>query len=262
MSLLSRRRQPQHQPLRIAAPPGVKLVLHVGCGMPDEQGLHERFRGPEWHELRLDVDPGVQPDIVATHHRHVARAGRVGRRGLLAPQHRARLRARGAGRDAGVLPRAEAGRRGAARHARPPERRQNDRVRAARGHALQIGLRADLGARHGLRAGNDVAGGREYMAHRTGFTRGTLARKLGAAGFVDIEVTRAVPFALWAREARRPPDVRRGCQNAPEVVAARSASATTTKQETVMTPISRRTIERTTTRCSSGGSSPTSAAES
>jgi diguanylate cyclase (GGDEF)-like protein len=51
-------------------------------------------------------------------------------------------------------------------------------------------------------------------------------------------------------------------QSAPEVAAARSASATTTKQETVMTPISRRTIESTTTRCSSGGSSPTSAAES
>jgi len=51
-------------------------------------------------------------------------------------------------------------------------------------------------------------------------------------------------------------------QSAPAVVAARSASATTTKQETVITPISRRTIESTTTRCSSGGSVPTSAAES
>jgi len=51
-------------------------------------------------------------------------------------------------------------------------------------------------------------------------------------------------------------------QNAPDVVAARSASATTTKQETDITPISRRTIESTTTRCSSGASVPTSAAES
>jgi diguanylate cyclase (GGDEF)-like protein len=51
-------------------------------------------------------------------------------------------------------------------------------------------------------------------------------------------------------------------QNAPEVDAARSASATTTKQATVMTPISRRTIDSTTTRCSSAGSAPTSAAES
>jgi sensor c-di-GMP phosphodiesterase-like protein len=51
-------------------------------------------------------------------------------------------------------------------------------------------------------------------------------------------------------------------QNAPDVVAARSASATTTKQATAITPISRRTIDSTTTRCSSGGSAPTSAAES
>jgi len=203
MSLLSRRRQQQQQPLRIAAPPGVKLVLHVGCGMPDEQGLHESFRGPEWHELRLDVDPGVQPDIVATitdmspvsnasvdavysHHNieHVFshevpiamqeffRVLRPGGEVLIGtPDLQNVARTIASGRLEDTLYRSGSGPISA------------------------------LDVVYGLRS--DVMGGREYMAHRTGFTRGTLARKLGAAGFVDIEVTRAVPFALWAR-ARRP----------------------------------------------------------
>src|SRR5512142_720252 len=64
-SWLPRRRRPQ-QPARIVAPPGVKIVLHVGCGAHDEMPVHERYSGPEWFELRLDVDPGVEPHIVAS----------------------------------------------------------------------------------------------------------------------------------------------------------------------------------------------------
>jgi len=188
---------------RIDAPPGTRLVLHVGCGRIEETGLHESFLGPEWHEVRLDVDPGVEPDIVASitdmspvadasvdavysHHniehvfshevpRVLAEFFRVLRPGgtvlLGTPdlQHVARTIASGRLED-------------------PLYRSGAGRITAL---DIVYGLRADL------------VDGREYMAHRTGFTRGTLARRLGAAGFVDVEVTRAVPFALWAR-ARRP----------------------------------------------------------
>jgi hypothetical protein len=44
---------------------GQRLVLHVGCGWPDPESLHDDFRGPEWRELRLDINPEVRPDIVA-----------------------------------------------------------------------------------------------------------------------------------------------------------------------------------------------------
>jgi len=203
MSLLSRRRQQQPPRGRIVAPPGAKVVLHVGCGMPDEQGLHERYRGPEWIELRLDVDEAVQPDIVASitdmspvpdgsadavysHHNieHVFshevprvlqeffRVLKPGGEVLIGTpdlQNVARTIASG---------------------------RLEDTL-----YKSGSGPISALDVVYGLRS--DVASGREYMAHRTGFTRGTLARKLGAAGFVDIEVTRAVPFALWA-SARRP----------------------------------------------------------
>ena len=201
MSLLSRRRQPA--PQRIAAPPGMKVVLHVGCGSAEDQGLHERFLRPEWHELRLDVDPGVEPDVVASitdmspvpeasvdavysHHniehifahevplamREFFRVLRPGGEVLLAtPDLQNVARTIASGRLEDTLYRSGAG---------PIS-------------ALDIV--------YGLRS--DILTGRDYMAHRTGFTRGTLARKLGAAGFVDIEVTREAPYALWAR-GRRP----------------------------------------------------------
>src|SRR3984893_6673034 len=43
-----------------------KTVLNVGCGYPLRQKLHRHFHGPEWREIRLDLDPAVQPDIVCS----------------------------------------------------------------------------------------------------------------------------------------------------------------------------------------------------
>jgi predicted SAM-dependent methyltransferase len=42
-------------------------VLHVGCGRQDPRRLHPAFRDRgQWDELRLDIDPRVQPDIVCS----------------------------------------------------------------------------------------------------------------------------------------------------------------------------------------------------
>lgn len=43
-----------------------RTVLHVGCGAANPEKLHRAFRGPEWREVRLDIDPGAKPDIVAS----------------------------------------------------------------------------------------------------------------------------------------------------------------------------------------------------
>ena len=43
-----------------------KTVLHVGCGSYSPDKLHPAFRGPDWRELRLDIDAGAAPDIVAS----------------------------------------------------------------------------------------------------------------------------------------------------------------------------------------------------
>lgn len=43
-----------------------KTVLHVGCGPYHPLMLHPFFNRAEWDELRLDIDPAVAPDIVAS----------------------------------------------------------------------------------------------------------------------------------------------------------------------------------------------------
>jgi|SRR5829696_4972434 len=200
MALLSRRRQGT---AAIEAPPGVKIVLNVGCGPRDHQSLHESFRGPGWHEVRLDVDPGVKPDVIASitdmspvadgsvdavfsHHNieHVffhevpiamgefLRVLRPGGELLLAtPDLQSVAEAIAAGKLESTLYRSPAGDISA------------------------------LDVVYGLRS--DIETGREYMAHRTGFTSKTLTRKLSQAGFVDVRVARVPDHALWVR-ARRP----------------------------------------------------------
>jgi predicted SAM-dependent methyltransferase len=44
----------------------LKQVLHVGCGPPNPQALHATFRSDGWRELRLDINPAVEPDIIAS----------------------------------------------------------------------------------------------------------------------------------------------------------------------------------------------------
>ena len=40
--------------------------MNVGCGYPLRQKLHPHFHGSEWREVRLDLDPARQPDIVCS----------------------------------------------------------------------------------------------------------------------------------------------------------------------------------------------------
>jgi ubiquinone/menaquinone biosynthesis C-methylase UbiE len=185
------------------APAGAKLVLHVGCGPPGNMSLHEDFRGPDWHEVRLDVDPGVRPDVVASitdmspvpsgsvdavysHHNieHVfahevpmvlsefLRVLRPGGEAVIAtPDLQGVAKAIAAGRLETALYRAP------------------------------VGDITPLDVVYGLR--RDIERGREYMAHRTGFTLRTLAQKLRQAGFADVRVQHGPTYTLWA-QARRP----------------------------------------------------------
>jgi hypothetical protein len=40
--------------------------LHIGCGQKRKDRTTPGFNTPEWTELRLDIDPNVQPDILGT----------------------------------------------------------------------------------------------------------------------------------------------------------------------------------------------------
>lgn len=44
----------------------LKRVLHVGCGVYTPDKLHENFRPADWQEVRLDINPAVNPDILAS----------------------------------------------------------------------------------------------------------------------------------------------------------------------------------------------------
>lgn len=44
----------------------MKTFLHVGCGRGKKADTTRCFSGPEWEELRLDIDKAVDPDIVGT----------------------------------------------------------------------------------------------------------------------------------------------------------------------------------------------------
>lgn len=49
-----------------APPVAPKRVLHVGCGPFSTEKLHGIFRGSDWSEVRVDIDPAVRPDIQAS----------------------------------------------------------------------------------------------------------------------------------------------------------------------------------------------------
>ena len=44
----------------------MKTFLHVGCGPKRKNQTTRGFGASEWKELRLDIDPSVQPDIIGT----------------------------------------------------------------------------------------------------------------------------------------------------------------------------------------------------
>lgn len=46
--------------------PSERTVLHVGCGLYAPTKLHPLFRTDYWREVRVDIDPRVSPDLIAS----------------------------------------------------------------------------------------------------------------------------------------------------------------------------------------------------
>ena len=44
----------------------MKILLHVGCGPKRKDQTTRGFNSSDWVELRLDIDPTVQPDVLGT----------------------------------------------------------------------------------------------------------------------------------------------------------------------------------------------------
>lgn len=180
-------------------PPLTRSVLHVGCGPADPAKLPAAFfPAGEWRELRLDIDPGVAPDIVASiTDMAVVPSGSV--QAVWSAHNLEHLAA----------------------HEVPLALAEFHRVLAPAGFVLvtmpdlqqvaalvaegrledpayisAMGPIAALDMLYGHRA--SIAAGNHFMGHRTGFVATTLARHLEIAGFQNVRVQRDGHFALWA----------------------------------------------------------------
>ncbi len=43
-----------------------QVFLHVGCGQASKAQTTPGFQGDDWQEIRLDIDPSTQPDLLAS----------------------------------------------------------------------------------------------------------------------------------------------------------------------------------------------------
>lgn len=174
-----------------------RTVLHVGCGPAGSGRLHAWFTSDVWNELRVDVDPAVRPDMVASI------------------------------TDLSVIADAEVDAIWAshvlehlADHDVPVALREMTRVLKPDGFALvtspdivtaaraivagrledtmyvsPAGPVAALDVLYGFRPA--LKRGRGYMAHRTAFTEGRLGRMMVEAGFAEVRVA-THGSDLWA----------------------------------------------------------------
>jgi SAM-dependent methyltransferase len=201
----TRRKRAGRPSPELFADDGRKLVLHVGCGPPYEDNLHERFSGPEWRELRLDVDPRQLPDVVGdmVDMRDVVPSESVD--AVWSSHNIEHVFAHEVPRVFGEFLRVlRPG--GFALITTPDLQRAAERIASGRLeeplYECESGPITPLDMVYGH--GKAVADGFREMAHRTGYTARTLEQKLLDAGFERVRVRREpADRALWA-DARRP----------------------------------------------------------
>jgi SAM-dependent methyltransferase len=179
-----------------SGPAATRVVLHVGCGPASNDTLHQRFRGPEWREIRVDLDPDVKPDIVAsiTDLRQIA----DGFADAVWSAHNLEHL------DAHEVPLALSEflrvlKPGGVVLITLPDLQQvaefivADKLEDV-AYDSGAGPITPLDCVYGL--GRAIASGQKLMAHRTGFTERTLRKHLERTGFRNVRISFS-PFALW-----------------------------------------------------------------
>jgi SAM-dependent methyltransferase len=175
-----------------------RRFLHVGCGQATRDRLPEIFQRAGWQEVRLDIDPAVNPDIVAsiTDLQGVADASMDALwsshnlehvHAFEVPQALAAFRRvlKADGFALITLP----DMRAVARHIA-------DDLLEEPLYVSPAGPISALDIIFGHQA--SIAQGNEFMAHRTGFTARTLGQALVSAGFAEVRVHEGARLDLWA----------------------------------------------------------------
>jgi ubiquinone/menaquinone biosynthesis C-methylase UbiE len=175
----------------------IKTVLHVGCGPHNPAKLHALFQGDGWRELRLDIDPSVQPDIVASITAMTpVESGAVD--GVYSSHNLEHLFAH-------EVPTALAEfyrvlKPGGVVLVTMPDLQAvaaaiaNDQFEDTL-YVAPAGPICPIDVVYGYRKA--IAAGNVFMAHKTGFTARTLTQKLEAAGFRQVRVERGICYDLW-----------------------------------------------------------------
>lgn len=201
MRLGTRKRSEVPEPARreFRWPTDGKVVLHVGCGPIGATPLPGMF--DEWHEVRFDIEPAVDPDIIGT----ILDMDAVASESVDAVWSSHNLEH-------------------VYSHEAPLALREFLRVLRPGGTAyvqvpdLEVPARAILKGRLDAKLydspagdvtpldmlygfGPAIARGEHFMAHKGGFTRHTLARRLDEAGFATVNVV-SKNYALWATATR------------------------------------------------------------
>lgn len=177
--------------------------LHVGCG--PKRADRTPFAGQGWHEIRLDIDPAVQPDVVGTMldmaavetasvdavfsshniehlYPHEVPLALAEFKRVLAPGGFALITCPDLQSVAALIA-------------------QNKLTEPA--YTSPAGPIAPLDILYGLRGA--LAAGNLYMAHRCGFTRDVLVGTLQQAGFAQVAASqRPQVFDLWALATNQP----------------------------------------------------------
>lgn len=179
-------------------PAARRRFLHVGCGQARPDRLPQVFQRADWREIRFDIDPSVNPDVIgsitdlqaipdasmdalwSSHNLEHVNAFEVplalaAFKRVLKPDGFALI----------TLPDLRA----VARHI------ANDLLQEPL-YVSPAGPISPLDILFGHQ--DSIARGNGYMAHRTGFTARTLGQALVDAGFAEVRVHEGTRWDLWA----------------------------------------------------------------